>query len=87
MNLCTEAPIDPPEMPELPPPPVVAKLLREGNPKLYQELWMDEIYEHAQKIFDRHVAVDGIGILRILDDIHWVIGDSDTAIEWWESMR
>jgi len=87
MNLYPEAPLDPPDTPDLPVPTKLASMLRESNPKLYRELWLDEIYDHAQKILDRHIAVDGIGILRILDDIHWVIGDSDTAVDWWESMR
>ena len=73
--------------PDLPEPTELANKLREGNPKLYRDLWLDEIAEHAQQIFDLHVAVDGIGILRVLDNIHWVIGDSNITAEWWEDTR
>jgi hypothetical protein len=68
-------------------PTVLASTLREQDSNLYRELWMDEVYEHLQTLFDLHIAKDGLGILRIMDNIHWVIGDSETAIEWWEETR
>ena len=87
MNLCTEAPLDPPETPEIPMPTVLADRLLEQNLSLYRELWEDEIHDHSLALLNSHAAKDGINLLRIMDNIHWTIGNSDLAIEWWEETR
>ena len=76
--------IDPPEGKELPMPMALVRMMQEEDNALFIELAYEELYEHMQKLFDLHIAKDGQGIIHLLSDIMFDVGNSGVAIEWFE---
>ena len=78
----TEAPIEAPEGRELPLPRRLSAILQDENPRLFLDMACDALHDHVQALFDREVSAEGV--VRVIETIRYHIGNSDTAIEWWE---